>query len=208
MGVTHIWSTPDAEKLILYMARVSNPKGQNSGNTALLRYLIDHKHWSPYEMAAMAVEITTSRAISAQILRHRSFHFQEFSQRYAQVDAAGVMLYEARRRDVKNRQNTLDDLPEDLKEEWNRRQIDNWHHAMDHYVWAINHDIGLESARMVLPLQTSTRMYMSGTLRDWIHYILVRTDPSTQKEHRDIALEVKDIFGLNFPLIYAALGWE
>ena len=203
-----VWSTPKAEQLILYMARVSNPKNQNSESTKLIRYLLDQKHWSPFEMSSMAVEINTSRAISAQILRHRSFHYQEFSQRYAAIDNTGVVIYAARRQDIKNRQNSIDDLPDEVKREWEERQLDNWRRAFEHYQWALDHEIAKESARMVLPMQTATRMYMVGTLRDWIFYILIRSDPSTQKEHRDIALAVKDVFVREFPIISDALGWK
>ena len=203
-----VWSTPKAEQLILYMARVSNPAQQNSTKTGLIRYLLDNKHWSPFEMVSMAVEINTSRAISAQILRHRSFHYQEFSQRYAAIDNTGVVIYAARRQDVKNRQNSLDDLSEEIKQEWEARQLDNWRRAFEHYQWALDHEIAKESARMVLPMQTATRMYMVGTLRDWIHYIVVRTDPTAQKEHRDVALAIKDVFIAEFPIVSAALGWR
>lgn len=199
--------TPNAEDIILYIARVSNPKNQNSGNTNLLRYLLDNKHWSPFEMADMTIEIETSRAISAQMLRHHSFRFQEFSQRYAAVDTTGVVFYAARRQDAKNRQNSLDDLPEEIKQEWQDRQQDNWRRAFEHYTWALSNGIAKECARMVLPIQTSTKLYMKGNARDWIFYILVRTDPTAQKEHRDIAEECKKLFCLYLPITAEALGW-
>jgi thymidylate synthase (FAD) len=199
--------TPNAEEIILYIARVSNPANQNSGNTKLIRYLLDNKHWSPFEMADLTIEVATSRAISAQMLRHRSFHFQEFSQRYASVDSTGLVLYAARRQDVKNRQNSFDDLSEEIKQEWEDRQNDNWKRAFEHYTWALNNSIAKECARMVLPMQTGTRLYMKGTVRDWIFYILVRTDPTSQKEHRDIAEECKKLFCLYLPTTAEALGW-
>lgn len=203
-----IWVTPAAEELLLYIARVSNPANQDSKNTKLIRYLLDNKHWSPFEMVDLCIEVDTSRAISAQMLRHRSFHFQEFSQRYAAVDETGVVFYAARRQDYKNRQNSLDDLPKEIKQEWLDRQLDNWKRAFEHYTWAINHEIAKESARMVLPIQTATRLYMKGTLRDWIFYITARTDPTAQKEHRDIAQECKKILCLNLPITAEALGWK
>lgn len=199
--------TPNAEDIILYIARVSNPKNQNSGSTGLIRYLLDNKHWSPFEMADLTIEIETSRAISAQMLRHHSFRFQEFSQRYAAVDSTGVVLYAARRQDTKNRQNSFDDLSTEIQEEWQQRQQDNWQRAFDHYTWALNNGIAKECARMVLPIQTATRLYMKGNVRDWIFYITVRTDPTAQKEHRDIAEECKKIICLYLPITAEALGW-
>jgi thymidylate synthase (FAD) len=199
--------TENAEKIITYCARVSNPKNQLNFQSAekLIKYLITHKHWSPFEMASMTVQIKTSRAISSQILRHRSFTFQEFSQRYAAVDESGVEIYAARRQDDKNRQNSIDDLLEDIKQEWERRQLENWKKSFEHYKWAIDNNIAKECARFVLPLGTSTTMYMSGTIRSWIHYIELRSANGTQKEHMDIALECKDIFKRELPLIYQAL---
>lgn len=200
--------TPNAEDIILYIARVSNPKNQNSGSTGLIRYLLDNKHWSPFEMADLTIEIETSRAISAQMLRHHSFRFQEFSQRYAAVDSTGIVLYAARRQDTKNRQNSFDDLSTEIQEEWQQRQQDNWQRAFDHYTWALNSGIAKECARMVLPIQTATRLYMKGNVRDWIFYILVRTDPTAQKEHRDIAEECKKLFCTYLPVTSEALGWK
>lgn len=195
------------ENLLLYIARVSNPKNQNSGNTKLIQYLIKHKHWSPFEMANICVEIKTSRAISAQILRHRSFSFQEFSQRYAEVPEEGIIYYDARRQDTKNRQNSIDDLSETVRLEWQERQKQNWKIARDNYTWAVKQGIAKESARMVLPLQTSTTLYMNGTLRSWIHYLQVRTDPTTQLEHRQIAEQIKWAIKLHFPHTMEAMGW-
>lgn len=207
-AVSLVWITPNAEKHIAYCARVSNPKNQASDKISrLIRYCADNKHWSIFEMASMCVEINTSRAISAQILRHRSFHFQEFSQRYAALDATGVVIYAARRQDVKNRQNSIDDLPHKIKAEWEQRQQDNWQRAFEHYTWALNNGIAKECARMVLPIQASTKMYMQGTIRDFVHYILVRTHESAQLEHRQIAEEIKKIFIEQLPVVSEALGW-
>lgn len=208
-NVSLVWLTPNAEKIMGYCARVSNPNNQQNENVGkLLRYCADNKHWSVFETAAMCVEINTSRAISAQILRHRSMHFQEFSMRYAAVDNTGIVYYAARRQDVKDRQNSIDDLPEMTKVEWQSRQEDNWKNAFKHYTWALDNGIAKECARMVLPLQTSTRMYMQGTIRDWIHYIMVRTHPSAQLEHRVIAEEIKQIFISELPVVAKGLGWE
>lgn len=204
--VDTVWVTPDAEKHLLYMARVSSQK-QNSSNPKLIRYLLDNKHFSPFEMISWAVEINTSRAISAQILRHRSFHFQEFSQRYAPLTDSMFVIYPARRQDDKNRQNSIDDMPEALQIEWELRQRDNWRKAFEHYQWALDQGIAKECARMVLPMQTATRMYMHGTVRDWIFYIIVRTDPTAQKEHRDVAELIRAQFVEEFPIISEGLGW-
>jgi len=207
MKVNTVWVTPNAEEIVLYCARVSSPN-QDSKSTKLIRYLIDNKHWSPFELASMCVEINTSRAISPQILRHRSFHFQEFSQRYASVEDNGVVIYDARRQDRKNRQNSIDDIPEFIKADWRERQQRAWGYAYLDYKWALDQGIAKECARMILPLSTKTRMYMHGTIRDWIHYILVRTDSTAQKEHREIAAEIKLQFCLHFPITSAALGWS
>jgi thymidylate synthase (FAD) len=202
--------TPDAEKTIVYCARVSNPSGQNNFNTApkLIKFLIANKHWSPFEMAHLTVQIKTSRGIAPQILRHRSFTFQEFSQRYAAVDEkTGLHIYAARRQDKKNRQNSIDDLSQEVKDEWERRQLENWKQSFEHYKWALDNEIAKECARMVLPLGTATTMYMSGSIRSWIHYVEIRADVATQKEHRDIALAVKKVFCKQLPNIAKALGW-
>lgn len=202
--------TPDAEKTIVYCARVSNPSNQTNFNSAskLIGYLIANKHWSPFEMAHLTLQIKTSRGISPQILRHRSFTFQEFSQRYAAVDEkTGLVLYVARRQDKKNRQNSLDDVSDEVKAEWEKRQQDNWKTSFEHYQWALDHEIAKECARMVLPLGTSTTLYMSGSVRSWIHYIETRADVSTQKEHRDIAEAAKLIFIEHLPDTAKAMGW-
>lgn len=201
---------PSPEELIVYMARVSNPNNQDNLKTApkLLKYLIENKHWSPFEMISCTLEINTSRGISPQILRHRSFSFQEFSQRYQSVDDSGIVLYAARRQDEKNRQNSIDDLDESVKKEWESRQLDNWKTSFEHYKWALDNKIAKECARFVLPLGTSTKMYMSGTLRSWIHYIQVRDlNTGTQVEHSEIVAQIKQILIPLFPNTSEALGW-
>lgn len=199
--------TPDAEKTIGYCARVSNPKNQDNPDVAgLLRFCIKHGHWSIFEMANMVVEIETSRGIAAQILRHRSFSFQEFSQRYAEVQ--GFEEVKPRRQDKKNRQNSLDDLHKHDKE-WFKNVISEQNRrSYSQYKEALSRGIAKESARFLLPLNTKTRMYMNGTVRSWIHYIELRTHESTQKEHRDIANEIKGIFSQHLPVIADALGWS
>jgi thymidylate synthase (FAD) len=192
------------------MARVSNPNNQDNLKTApkLLKYLIDNKHWSPFEMLSLTVEINTSRGISPQILRHRSFSFQEFSQRYQSVDSSGVVLYAARRQDDKNRQNSVNDLDQDIRDEWELRQLENWRTSFEHYKWALDNKIAKECARFVLPLGTSTKMYMSGTLRSWIHYIQVRDfGTGTQVEHSEIVAQIKQSLIPLFPNTSEALGW-
>ena len=199
--------TPDAEKTIGYCARVSSPKNQdNPDGAGLLRFCIKHGHWSIFEMANMVVEIETSRGIAAQILRHRSFSFQEFSQRYAEVQ--GFEEVKPRRQDKKNRQNSLDDLHKHDKE-WFKNVISEQNRrSYSQYKEALSRGIAKESARFLLPLNTKTRMYMNGTVRSWIHYIELRTHESTQKEHRDIANEIKGIFSQHLPVIADALGWS
>lgn len=200
--------TPEAETVMGYCARVSNPNNQLNLNSAkLLAYCIKNQHWSVFETASMTLQIKTSRGISPQILRHRSFTFQEFSQRYAAVDESGLSLYAARRQDEKNRQNSIDDLTEEVKKEWLDRQQQNWKSAFEHYTWALDNGIAKECARFVLPLGCATTLYMSGTIRSWIHYIELRSAHGTQKEHMDIAIECKEIFKKELPEIAAALGW-
>ena len=204
-------STPDrapmsAEDVIAYCARVSNPKNQMNTATApkLIRFLIKHKHWSPFELANMCVEITTSRAIAAQILRHRSFSFQEFSQRYS--EATELEPIELRRPAEKNRQSSSESFDE-LDEVYllaNRATAA----GMNAYDQLIKAGVAKECARAVLPLGTQTTMYMNGTVRSWIHYISLRTEENTQKEHRDIANEIRKIFIDNFPSVSEALGWK
>lgn len=203
MEVRLISVTPNAEQTMMYCARVSNPKNQNSTNTKLLNYCVKNKHWSIFEMAHMTVEITTSRAIAAQILRHRSFSFQEFSQRYA--EAIGAELYDARRQDVKNRQNSIDDMSEEDRQWFLNAQSQVITTAEALYTEALRRGIAKEQARFLLPLSTTTKLYMTGSVRSWVHYILLRCDAATQKEHRDIALAIKEIFNEQFPTIAAAM---
>lgn len=206
MKVKLIHTTPDAEKHVAYCARVSSPNQDNPEYTKLLKYCIKHNHWSVFEMASMCVEITTSRAIAAQILRHKSFSYQEHSQRYAKVTE--VELYEARRQDDKNRQNSIDDMSDQDKEWFKSAQQDVANKAMDYYNEALKRGVAKEQSRFLLPLNTQTRMYMHGTLRSFIHYLSVRCDVSTQKEHRDIANAIKEIFIEQYPIIAEALEWK
>jgi thymidylate synthase (FAD) len=206
MQVKLISITPEAEKLIMYCARVSNPKNQNSENTKLLNYCISHGHWSIFEMAHMNVEITTSRAIAAQILRHSSFKFSEYSQRYAEVTA--FETYFPRRQDVKNRQNSIDDLSAEDRDWYLSALIGINTTAKTMYEEALRRGIAKESARFLLPLTTQTKMYMSGSIRSWIHYLDVRCAPETQLEHREIADAIKKIFVEQLPIIAEAKGWK
>lgn len=205
MATELIWATPNAEQLIVKMARVSNPSNENNMETApgLLRYLIKHKHWSPFEMASMCVKINTERDISAQILRHRSFSFQEFSTRYAVVNWT-TSLPELRRQDRKNRQNSFNDLSEDVINKYNGRILDLFTEIQTLYGDMVEDGIAKETARRILPLCTNTSLYMSGTLRSWIHYLQLRCDVATQLEHRLIANEIKEIFAEQFPVIAEA----
>jgi thymidylate synthase (FAD) len=200
--------TPDAEKLISYCARVSNPKNQGNYDTApkLLRFCIQQKHWSIFEQSNLTVEVITSRAISQQILRHKSLNAQEFSQRYSEVTENEY--YEARRQDLKDRQNSIDDLTPEIKEYFLKMQQENWARAYSLYKEALSHNISKESARFLLPLSTQTRLFLNSTIRGWIHYLQVRCGNGTQKEHKDIAIDIRDnIFKPNFPNISEALGW-
>ena len=195
----------NCEDLIAYCARVSNPSNQNNTATApnLLKYLIKHKHWSPFEMASMTLEIKTSRAIAAQILRHRSFSFQEFSQRYSVAqDLEEVQL---RKQAEKNRQSSTDEFTDGLFLAKVREHLGR---SVSLYNEAIKLGVAKESARLLLPLTTETTMYMSGTIRSWVHYIDLRSKEDTQKEHRDIAESCRDIFVEHFPNISLALGWK
>lgn len=205
MATELIWATPNAEQLIVKMARVSNPSNENNMETApgLLRYLIKHKHWSPFEMASMCVKINTERDISAQILRHKSFGFQEFSTRYAVVNWT-TSLPELRRQDRKNRQNSFNDLSEDVINKYNGRILDLFTEIQTLYGDMVEDGIAKETARRILPLCTNTSLYMSGTLRSWIHYLQLRCDVATQLEHRLIANEIKEIFAEQFPVIAEA----
>lgn len=209
-NVKLVWATPDAEKLVVKMARVSNPKNEDNWETGpkLLRYCLKNKHFSIFEMANMCVEIETTRAISPQILRHRSFSFQEFSQRYADTAELGsAVIPHLRRQDAKNRQNSIDDLSPELVGNYYRRISELYEDAEHLYREMVSNGIAKECARSILPLSTQTRLFMNGTLRSFIHYLQVRTDPSTQMEHRQIALEIQKIFCQQFPIIgEAAFG--
>lgn len=198
--------TPDAENIIAYCARVSSPNQDNPKISGLLKYMIREGHWSPFEMANMVVEIYTSRAIAQQILRHRSFSFQEFSQRYSEVDRP--LIYGARRQDDKNRQNSIDDMEEEERLWFIKAQIDVSHLAFERYWEALDKGIAKEVARFLLPMSAETKLYMNGTLRSWIHYIQLRSpEHGTQKEHSDIVVEIKELFIKQFPIISEALEW-
>lgn len=205
MNVRLVHITPDCEKHIAYCARVSSPKQDNPEYEKLLSYCLKNGHVSIFEMGNMCLEITTTRAISPQILRHRSFSFQEFSQRYSEAQKFDIM--EPRRQDLKNRQNSIDDLPQDIVKWFYDAQSEVILKANDLYQEALNKGISKESARFLLPLNTETKLYMNGTIRSWIHYIQVRTDPSTQLEHREIAEECKRIFKEQLPIVSKAMGW-
>ena len=210
MSVKLISVTPDAEKLMAYCARVSNPNNQDNENYAkLLAYCINHQHWSIFEQAFMTVEINTTRGLAAQILRHRSFTFQEFSQRYADATllAEDIPTFELRRQDNKNRQNSIDDISDETKVRWNTKIREHFAKAKSIYDGMIADGIAKECARFVLPLATPTRLYMSGSARSFIHWIQLRTAHGTQKEHMLIAEEAKRIFSEQFPTVSEALGW-
>jgi thymidylate synthase (FAD) len=203
--------TPDAEKTMAYCARVSNPANQDNDNYAkLLKYCIDHQHWSIFEMAFMSLEINTTRGIAAQILRHRSFTFQEFSQRYADASLLGeeIPTFELRSQDNKNRQNSIDNVSIETKSKWGAKIREHFAKGKAIYDGMIADGIAKECARFVLPLATPTRLYMSGSVRSWIHYINLRSAHGTQKEHMEIANDCKQIFIEQFPIISEALGWR
>ena len=202
--------TPDAEKLMAYVARVSNPNNQDNDKFAgLLKYCIEHGHWSVFEQSFMTVEINTTRGLAAQILRHRSFTFQEFSQRYADTNLLDSMIPvpDLRSQDIKNRQNSNDDIPEDKKEEYQALIARHFSEAMDLYNALLQEGVAKECARFVLPLATPTRIYMTGSCRSWIHYINLRSAHGTQKEHMDVAEGVRKIFSEQFPVVAEALDW-
>jgi thymidylate synthase (FAD) len=208
MNVSLVWVTPQAEELITRMARVSAPKNQGNMDTApkLLRYLITHQHWSPYEMANMCVEINTTRAISAQIIRHRSFSFQEFSQRYADINELGsAVIPHLRRQDHSNRQNSIDDLTSEDVANFYRRISQLFEDTEHLYREMVSQGIAKECARNILPMGTQTKIYMNGSLRSWIHYLQLRTSNGTQAEHKQIAEEIKQIFCAQFPVIGEAV---
>ena len=209
MTAKFISITPDAEKTMAYIARVSNPSNQDNENfSGLLRYCIKHQHWSVFEQSSMTLEIETTRGIAAQILRHRSFTYQEFSQRYADSNLLGVIeLPELRRQDDKNRQNSIDDLEPEMVEKFNRQMNTLFSSAFGLYNQMLEAGVAKECARFVLPLATPTKIYMTGSCRSWIHYINLRSGHGTQKEHMDIANACKDIFVENFPSVSEALEW-
>ena len=205
-----ISATPDAEKTMGYVARVSNPNNQENPNVAgLLSYCIKHGHWSVFEQAHMTLEINTTRGLAAQILRHRSFTYQEFSQRYADSSLLGeeIPLPELRRQDTKNRQNSIDDIDDWTKQKYEILMQNHFKQGMDLYKQMLEEGIAKECARFVLPLATPTRLYMTGNVRNWIHYIQLRTGHGTQKEHMDIAELCKKHFVCQFPTVSEALGW-
>lgn len=198
--------TPNSEELISYMARVSNPSNQKNTETSakLIKYLIDHQHWSPFEMVNMCVEINTTRSIAAQILRHRSFSFQEFSQRYAPVvDLPEIP--ELRRQDAKNRQNSIDDLDEVLVSKFNNDIAKHYVNGYRLYKDLLDAGVAKECAREVLPLSTPTRLYMNGSIRSWLHYCDLRTGNGTQKEHAVIAAQIQDILYSHIPNVCEAM---
>tara|TARA_Y100001973_G_scaffold2659_1_gene4062 strand:- start:3156 stop:3788 length:633 start_codon:yes stop_codon:yes gene_type:complete len=209
MNVKLVSITPDAEQTMAYIARVSNPSNQDNEKYAgLLKYCIKHNHWSVFEQSSMSLEIETTRAIAAQILRHRSFTFQEFSQRYAASTALGdIDLPELRRQDDKNRQNSTDDLDPEMVEKFNKQMITLFSSAKSLYEQMLSQGVAKECARMVLPLCTPTRIYMTGSCRSWIHYINLRSAHGTQKEHMEIAEECRKVFTEQFPSVSEALEW-
>tara|TARA_Y100001968_G_scaffold25610_1_gene20042 strand:- start:1097 stop:1735 length:639 start_codon:yes stop_codon:yes gene_type:complete len=205
-----ITSTPDAEKNMAYIARVSNPKNQeNNDFSKLLGYCIKNEHWSVFEQAYMTLQIETTRGIAAQILRHRSFTFQEFSQRYADSLQLGEIPIPAlRRQDNKNRQNSISDLSQEIINQFNEKIKSQFNQSKQLYEEMLEAGIAKECARFVLPLATPTRIYMTGSCRSWIHYINLRTGHGTQKEHMDIAKECKSVFSQEYPVVAKALNWH
>lgn len=210
MSVKLVNVSPDAEKHMAYCARVSNPNNQeNEKISGLLKYCIKHQHWSIFEQAFMTLEIETNRGIAAQILRHRSFTYQEFSQRYADSSllATEIPIPELRRQDTKNRQNSIDDVDPFVRQEFQIKIQKYFEEGMKLYQDMLDADIAKECARFVLPLATPTRIYMSGSVRSWIHYIDLRSANGTQKEHMNIALACKEVFKEQFPTISEALEY-
>lgn len=210
-NVSLVWSTPDAEKLVAYMARVSNPKFQDKEDIAgLLKYCVNNNHWSIFEMVNAVFEINTTRDIARQILRHRSFSFQEFSQRYADVrDLGSFELREARMQDTKNRQNSIPSTDFTLEDMWHIKQNMVLEKVQQAYSWAIDNGIAKEQARAVLPEGlTPSRMYMNGTLRSWMHYVKLRSGNGTQKEHQDVAVQIGEICAELFPVSWKALNGD
>jgi len=210
MSVKLISVTPDAEKTMAYVARISNPNNQENPNYAkLLGYCIKHNHWSVFEQSFMTLEIETTRGLAAQILRHRSFTYQEFSQRYADSSLLSdyIPVPDLRRQDTKNRQNSIDDFTEYEKLGLQGKMQEHFAESMRLYKELLAHGVAKECARFVLPLATPTRIYMSGSCRSWIHYINLRSANGTQKEHMDIAEACKKIFAEQFPTVAEALEW-
>ena len=210
MNVILISVTPDAEKMMGYVARVSNPSNQENPKVAgLLKYCVKHQHWSVFEQSFMTLEIETTRGLAAQILRHRSFTFQEFSQRYADSSllSTNIPLPELRRQDTKNRQNSINDVDEFKVQKYQMLMQDYFKQGMNLYQQMLNDGIAKECARFVLPLATPTRLYMSGSCRSWVHYIDLRSAHGTQKEHMDIAEACKNVFVEQFPTVAEALEW-
>ena len=209
MDVKFVSVTPDAEKTMAHIARVSNPKNQDNEKFAgLLKYCIKHNHWSVFEQSSMTLEIETTRAIAAQILRHRSFTFQEFSQRYADSTQLGIIpIPKLRKQDLKNRQNSTDDLDEFVKQKLELQMKTLFDSATALYQQMLEEGVAKECARMVLPLCTPTRIYMTGSCRSWIHYIELRSANGTQKEHMDIAEACRSVFIEQFPIVSEALQW-
>lgn len=200
--------TPNAEELIAYMARVSNPSNQSNTETSarLIKYLITHQHWSPFEMVNMCVSVSTNRAIASQLLRHRSFSFQEFSQRYADVTTIGTPTVPAlRRQDQTNRQNSIDDLSTEKKQQYIRRIHQHFAEAEDLYREMVSAGVAKECAREVLPLAAPTKLYMNGTVRSWLHYCDLRTGHGTQREHAQIAGQVQDLLYQHLPNVCEAM---
>lgn len=206
VGITEprIPGVESVEELVAYAARVSNPQNQMNSETAprLLKYLMKNQHWSPFEMVSLTLEINTTRDIARQILRHRSFAFQEFSQRYASAESLGFETREARMQDSKNRQASHSTDDRELQDMWQEKQLELLRKTRDVYTWALSNGIAKEQARAVLPEgNTQSRLYMSGTLRSWLHYCLLRTEQGTQKEHREIAEKCFEIVKQEFPSI-------
>ena len=210
MNVKFVSITPDAEKMMAYIARVSNPANQqNEKYSGLLKYCIKHNHWSVFEQSSMTLEIETTRGLAAQILRHRSFTYQEFSQRYADTKLLDdtIPLPQLRKQDTKNRQNSTDDLDEFLVQDFQLEMTKLFESSMKLYNKMLDQGVAKECARFVLPLATPTRLYMTGSCRSWIHYINLRSAHGTQKEHMDIAEECRRIFTEQFPSVSEALEW-
>ena len=210
MDVKFVSITPDAEKMMAYIARVSNPSNQQNENySGLLKYCIKHNHWSVFEQSSMTLEIETTRGLAAQILRHRSFTFQEFSQRYADTKLLDTQIPvpDLRSQDLKNRQNSNDDIPQEKKEEYQALIARHFEDSMNLYNSLLSEGVAKECARFVLPLATPTRLYMTGSCRSWIHYINLRSAHGTQKEHMDVVAKARSIFVEQFPSVSEALDW-